>query len=43
MSLRHAATLKGPISGSTTNKFEQQGQQNESPGVKFWKSKHIYK
>ena len=43
MSLQHVPTLKRPILGSMNDTFQQQGQQNESPDVKFWKSKHIYK
>jgi len=35
MSIRHASTLKGPYSGSTNDTLQEQGQQNESPGVKF--------
>jgi hypothetical protein len=31
-------TLKGPSSGSVSDAFQQQGQQNELPHVKFWKS-----
>jgi hypothetical protein len=31
----HVSTLKGPSSGSTIDTFRQQGQQNESPDVKF--------
>ena len=35
MSLRHVSPLKGPSSGSTTDAFQQQGQQNDLPYVKF--------
>jgi hypothetical protein len=31
----HVSTLKGPSSGSTIDTFQQQGQQNEPPDVKF--------
>ena len=33
VSLRHVSALKGPPSGSMTDSFQQQGQQNELPDV----------
>jgi hypothetical protein len=35
MSLRNVAALKGPFSRSPIDTFQQQGQQNELPDVKF--------
>jgi hypothetical protein len=35
---QHVSTLKGSSSGSKIDTFQQQGQQNESPVVKFLKS-----
>jgi len=35
MSLRHVSPLKGPSSGSMSDTFQQQGQQNDLPDVKF--------
>jgi len=35
MSLWHVSPLKGPSSGSTTDTFQQQGQQNDLPDVKL--------
>jgi len=35
LSLRDVSALKGPSSGSTTDTFLEQGQQNELPDVKF--------
>jgi hypothetical protein len=34
--------LKGPSSGSVIDAFQQQGQQDELPDVKFWKSNKTY-
>ena len=33
ISLVHVSALKGPFPGSTTHKFEQQGQRNDLPDV----------
>ena len=33
--LRHASALKGPSLGGKTDTFQQEGQQNELPDVKF--------
>jgi len=35
VSLQHISALKGPTSGSATDIFRQQGQQNELPDIKF--------
>ena len=35
MSLQHVSPLKGLSSGSMTAKFQQQGQHNDLPDVKF--------
>ena len=35
MSLRNVSDLKQPPSGSTTDTFQQQGQHNDLPDVKF--------
>ena len=35
VSLQNIAALKGPASGSATDIFRQQGQQNELPDIKF--------
>jgi len=35
LSLRHVSALKGPSSANTTDTFQQQGQQNELPDLKF--------
>jgi len=35
MSLQHVSTLKRLSTGCTSDTFQQQGQQNESPDVKF--------
>jgi len=35
-------SLTGPSSGSVIGAFQQQAQQNELPGVKFWKSNKTY-
>jgi hypothetical protein len=35
LSLQHISALKGPASGSATDIFRQQGQQNELPDIKF--------
>jgi len=35
MSLQHVLAFKGLSSGSTTDTFQQQGQQNELPDAKF--------
>jgi hypothetical protein len=35
LSLRRVSTFKGPSSGVTTAAFQQQGQQNELPDIKF--------
>jgi hypothetical protein len=35
-------SLTGPSSGSVIVAFQQQGQQNELPGLKFWKSNKTY-
>ena len=40
-SLQHVSTLKGPSSGGTTDTFQQQGQQNQSPEVKLNKFKMV--
>jgi hypothetical protein len=33
--LQHISALKGPSSGSATDTFRQQGQQNYLPDIKF--------
>jgi len=38
LSLQHASAVQRPSSGSMSDMFQQQGQQNELPDVKFWKS-----
>jgi len=35
VSLQHVSALKGPSSGSATDINQEQGQQNESTGVKY--------
>jgi hypothetical protein len=35
-------SLTGPSSGSVIDAFQQHVQQNELPGVKFWKSNKTY-
>jgi len=38
VSLLHVSVVQQPSSGCMTDMFQQQGQQNELPDVKFWKS-----
>jgi len=42
ISLRHVSALKGTTSGSMTDTCPQQGQQNESPDVKFSLVSSVY-